>query len=440
MTTTQVSRVKSQELFEKAKTLLPGGVNSPVRAFGSIDGQPIFIKKAEGAYTFDEDGNKYIDYVGSWGPMILGHRNKKIEDALKLAIENGTSFGAPTAIENEMAEEVIKLVDSVEVVRFVNSGTEAVMSAIRLARAFSSQANPNKVKIVKFTGCYHGHVDPLLVQAGSGVATLGLPDSPGVTKQATENTILIPLNDPKALEQAFAAAGEDIAAVILEPITGNCGMIYPQDGFIEKIRELCDQNKALLIFDEVMTGFRVALGGAQEKLGIKPDLTCLGKVIGGGLPVGAYGGRKDIMAMVAPSGPVYQAGTLSGNPLAMTAGLTCLRELKRPGLFAELEEKAKLLIEGMQKICEQKNIPAQFTAVGGMFGFYLMKADCKDKEIKSFEDAKEFLDLELYKKMYLSMLEQGVYFAPSAFEAGFISIDHSQEDIEKTLAAFEKSL
>ena len=431
---TQTKRQKSQELFNQAQELLPGGVNSPVRAFKSLDSNPPFINKADGAYMWDEDGNKYIDFVGSWGPMILGHRNRQIEEALKKALENGTSFGAPTAIENEMAAEVIKLVPSIEMVRFVNSGTEAVMSAIRLARAYATQNNQDKVKIIKFTGCYHGHADALLVQAGSGVLTLGLPDSPGVTKEAAANTILVPYNSKEALIEAFQENRNKIAAVILEPVIGNSGCIMPEAGYLEFLREITEANKSLLIFDEVMTGFRVALGGAQEKFNIKPDITCLGKVIGGGLPVGAYGASKEIMSMVAPAGPMYQAGTLSGNPLAMTAGLECLKQIQEPGFYEELEKKAQYLVNGMKEI-----YPDLQTAVcGGMFGFFFRKDI--SKEIKSFEDAKENLDMDKFKAVYLKMLEQGVYLAPSAYEAGFISSAHSKEDLDQVLQAFSLAL
>jgi glutamate-1-semialdehyde 2,1-aminomutase len=429
--TTKHSRAKSLELFNEAKTVLPGGVNSPVRAFKSIDENPPFIKKADGAYLWDEDDNRYIDFVGSWGPMILGHRNRQIEDALKKIIENGTSFGAPTQAETELAKEVIKLVPSIEMVRFVNSGTEAVMSAIRLARAYASRTNPKKVKIIKFTGCYHGHVDALLVQAGSGVLTLGLPDSPGVTKEATANTVLIEYNNKDALTDAFREHRGSIAGVIVEPIIGNAGCIQPEPGFLEFIREITKANNSLLIFDEVMTGFRVGLGGAQERFNVMPDITCLGKVIGGGLPVGAYGASKEIMAMVAPSGSMYQAGTLSGNPLAMTAGLECLKQIQEPGFYEELEKKAMYLLMRMRRIYPDM----QITAAGGMFGFFFTK-----KPIKNFEDAKANVDTEFFKKIYIKMLEQGVYFAPSAFEAGFISAAHTKEDLDFVLEAFEKAV
>jgi glutamate-1-semialdehyde 2,1-aminomutase len=430
MQTTKTSRQKSLELFKEAQTVLPGGVNSPVRAFSSIDKNPPFVKRAEGAYFWDEDDNKYIDFVGSWGPMILGHRNMQIENALKKVIENGTSFGAPTAIETEMAKEVIKLVPSIEMVRFVNSGTEAVMSAIRLARAYASQKNPKKVKIIKFTGCYHGHIDALLVQAGSGVLTLGLPDSPGVTKETTANTVLVQYNNKEAITEAFKANRGEIAAVVLEPVIGNAGCIQPEPGFLEFLREITKANSSLLIFDEVMTGFRVSLGGAQERFGVMPDITCLGKVIGGGLPVGAYGASEEIMSMVAPAGPMYQAGTLSGNPLAMTAGLECLKQIQEPGFYEELEKKALYLVNGMKEVEPE----LQVTAAGGMFGFFFT-----DKPIKCFEDAKNHMDVNKFKEIYIKMLEQGIYFAPSAYEAGFISAAHSYEDLDFVISAFKKA-
>ena len=429
MTSTKLNRKNSTELFKIAQTLLPGGVNSPVRAFRAIDSQPPFIKKAQGAYIWDEDDNRYIDFVGSWGPMILGHRNLQIENALKTVIENGTSFGAPTQIENTMAQEVVKLVTSIEMLRFVNSGTEAVMSAIRLARAFTSQNNPQQIKIIKFTGCYHGHIDSLLVKAGSGVLTLGLPDSPGVTKEATANTVLVPFNNIKALEKTFAENKDQISAIIVEPVVGNSGCILPKNNFLKKLREISKANNALLIFDEVMTGFRVALGGAQEKYNVMPDITCLGKIIGGGLPVGAYGASKKIMSMVAPLGPMYQAGTLSGNPLAMTAGLECLKQIQRPNFYTELEEKAKYLSDALKEIDED----IQSCYAGGMFGFFFAKA-----EINCFEDAQAFIDLDKFRKFYLHMLAEGVYLAPSAFEAGFMSDAHSYADLDYVIDKAKK--
>lgn len=433
----KLSRKKSNELFKHASELMPGGVNSPVRAFKSIDGQPIFIKRAKGAYLWDEDHNKYIDFVGSWGPMILGHADEDIESNLRQAISNGTSFGAPSAIENDMAEEVIKLVPSIEMVRMVNSGTEAVMGAIRLARAYTTtKFNEKKNKIVKFTGCYHGHMDALLVQAGSGVLTLGMPDSAGVTKEATANTIVIPFNDREAVKKVFEKQGDEISALITEPIIGNSGCIQPEPGFLEFLREITQAHNSLLIFDEVMTGFRVALGGAQARFGVTPDITTLGKVIGGGLPVGAYGASREIMSMVAPAGPMYQAGTLSGNPLAMTAGLTCLKKIQKPGFYEELENKSKYLMEGFKRVAKlPEGIELQTTYAGGMFGFFFTKAP-----IKNYEDAKANLDTELFKNVYIKMLEQGVYLAPSAFEAGFVSSSHSYDDLDLVIKYFEVSL
>lgn len=447
VTGTDLKRSNSAELFNEALDLMPGGVNSPVRAFKSIGTSPVFIKKAKGAYLYDEDDNKYIDYVGSWGPMILGHANEEIEFALIEAIKNGTSFGAPTAIENEMAREVIKLVPSIEMVRMVNSGTEAVMGAIRLARAYTKRS-----KIVKFTGCYHGHADALLVQAGSGAMTLGLPDSPGVTANATKDTILIPYNDEAAVKEAFAKNKDEIAAIILEPVIGNAGCIAPKEGYLEFLRAITKEHESLLIFDEVMTGFRVSLGGAQEYYAVMPDLTTLGKVIGGGLPVGAYGGRRDIMELVAPAGPMYQAGTLSGNPLAMTAGLTCLRQIQQRDFYKELDTKAKYLVEGLREVNREliDNLDesscslsgretielreAQFTQIGAMFGMAF-----NSQPIHNYEDAKN-TNTELFRKYYMAMLDEGVYLAPSAFEAGFVSAAHSYDDLDATIEAHRKAL
>lgn len=425
MALTKLNRTKSQELFAEACGLMPGGVNSPVRAFRSIDSSPIFFKRAKGAYLWDEDDNKYIDFVGSWGPMILGHADPDIEAALQAALINGTSFGAPTKLENEMAAEVIKLVPSIEMVRMVNSGTEAVMSALRLARAYTSRENPKQTKIIKFRGCYHGHADSLLVQAGSGVATLGLPDSPGVTANATQDTILADYNSQDAVTEIFEKYPGEISGVILEPVIGNAGCIMPKPGYLEFLREITRVNNALLVFDEVMTGFRVALGGAQEKFGVMPDITTLGKVIGGGLPVGAYGGRREIMEMVAPAGPMYQAGTLSGNPLAMSAGLACLKKIQAPGFYDELERKAQYLIDGMVRAIDA---PLQTTVCGGMFGFAF-----SGHPIYNFADTSN-MDIERFKKFYLSMLDQGVYFAPSAYEAGFVSGAHSDEDLDQVIS------
>ncbi len=434
MTSIKTRRVKSQELFTEAQTLIPGGVNSPVRAFKSIDGSPIFFKKAKGAYLWDEDDNRYIDFVGSWGPMILGHADADVECALKLALESGTSFGAPTRLENEMAAEVIKLVPSIEMVRMVNSGTEAVMAAIRLARAYTTQRNPKQTKIIKFRGCYHGHADALLVQAGSGVATLGLPDSPGVTASAVQDTILATYNDTDELEKIFKQYPGEISAIITEPVIGNAGCILPEPGFLEFLREICTKNNALLIFDEVMTGFRVALGGAQARFNVQPDITTLGKVIGAGLPVGAYGASKEIMSLVAPAGAMYQAGTLSGNPLAMTAGLTCLRKIQSPEFYQDLEKKTLYLIEGMKAVANERSIPLQVSSCGAMFGFFF-----SDKPVRNYEDTK-YVDMNKFRNFYLAMLDHGVYFAPSAFEAGFMSAAHSYEDLDQVLKNFGQVL
>jgi glutamate-1-semialdehyde 2,1-aminomutase len=425
------SRNKSAQLFKEAQRLMPGGVNSPVRAFKSIQGEPFFVKRAQGAYLWDVDDNRYVDFVGSWGPMILGHADPDIESAIIKAAVSGTSYGAPTELENLMATEVIKLVPSIEMVRFVNSGTEAVMSAIRLARAFCAEKfGKQKNKIVKFTGCYHGHVDALLVKAGSGLATLGMPESSGVTESATANTILVPFNSKSSLQEAFEKYGPEIAAVITEPYIGNSGFIAPQPGFMEFLREITKANDALLIFDEVMTGFRVALGGAQERLNIKPDITTLGKVIGGGLPVGAYGASAEIMSMVAPLGSMYQAGTLSGNPLAMSAGLCALKKIQAPNFFLDLEAKSRYFTEGLREI-DPENIQVGYA--GGMFGYFF-----SNQVIDSYESAKTNVDMQKFIKIYHQVLDRGVYLAPSAFEAGFISASHSYEDLDWVLKIFSE--
>ncbi len=444
MNTINKTRERSALLFKAARELMPGGVNSPVRAFKSIGSDPVFIKRAKGAYLWDEDGNRYIDYVGSWGPMILGHADSDIEAAIVEAARSGTSFGAPTALESEMAREVIKLVPSIEMVRMVNSGTEAVMAALRLARAYVNSSTgrealgialdaPERNIIIKFSGCYHGHADSMLVAAGSGASTLGLPDSPGVTRSASQDTLILPFNDEAALTEAFAQHGEHIAAIITEPVIGNSGCIPPQAGFLKFLREITKLNGSLLIFDEVMTGFRVALGGAQELYDISPDITTLGKIIGGGLPVGAYGASREIMSMVAPAGPMYQAGTLSGNPLAMSAGLTCLRKIQKPAFYDELTAKTRYLVEGLRSANQESDIPeihnAQLAAVGAMFGQAFT-----EQAVHNYEDAKT-QNLDLFRKYYLAMLERGIYFAPSAFEAGFISAAHSYEDLDVTIAA-----
>ncbi|KAF3786289.1 Glutamate-1-semialdehyde 2-1-aminomutase [Nymphaea thermarum] len=418
---------KSEEIFNAAKELMPGGVNSPVRAFKSVGGQPIVFDSVKGSRAWDVDGNEYIDYVGSWGPAIIGHADDKVNAALIEALKKGTSFGAPCALENTLAEMVISAVPSIEMVRFVNSGTEACMGVLRLARAFTGRD-----KLIKFEGCYHGHADPYLVKAGSGVATLGLPDSPGVPKAATSVTLTAAYNDLEAVKELFRQNKGEIAAVILEPVVGNSGFIPPKKEFLLGLRELTAENGALLIFDEVMTGFRIAYGGAQEYFGITPDLSTLGKVIGGGLPVGAYGGRKDIMQMVAPAGPMYQAGTLSGNPLAMTAGIHTLLRLQQPGSYEHLEKVTKALVEGLLEVGRKAGHELCGGNISGMFGFFFTQGpvDC-------FDDAKKS-DTAKFAKFHRGMLEEGVYFAPSQFEAGFTSLAHSMEDIDQTIAAAEK--
>jgi glutamate-1-semialdehyde 2,1-aminomutase len=419
---------RSVELFSKAKRAIPGGVNSPVRAFSAVGGQPLFIERGEGAYLYDVDGNRYIDYVLSWGPLVLGHAPRSVAERLKVAVDRGTSYGAPTELETELAELVIDAMPAVEMVRFVNSGTEATMSALRLARAYTGRD-----KIVKFVGCYHGHADFLLVQAGSGVATLGLPDSPGVPAGTAQDTITAPYNDLDAVQKAFQAYPDDIAAVIVEPVAGNMGVVPPEDGFLSGLRELTQNNEALLIFDEVMTGFRVAYGGAQERYGVEPDLTTLGKVIGGGLPVGAYAGKEDVMETVAPAGPMYQAGTLSGNPLAMTAGIETLKVLRQPGVFAEIEQKAARLGEGIGEAAEEASVPIFQTRVGTMFSNFFTSEPVIDY------DTSKTSNTDRFGRYFHAMLEGGVYIAPSQFEAGFISLAHSDEDIDQTVQAARRA-
>jgi glutamate-1-semialdehyde 2,1-aminomutase len=415
---------RSVELFKEAQAIIPGGVNSPARAFSAVGGQPLFIDKGEGPYLFDADGNRYIDYVLSWGALVLGHAHPRVAEALKRAIDRGTSYGAPTALETELAELVIEALPSVEMVRFVNSGTEATMSALRLARACTGRD-----KIIKFVGCYHGHADFLLVQAGSGVATLGLPDSPGVPKSVAQDTLTVAYNDLEDVETVFEAYPDQIAGVIVEPVGGNMGVVPPQPGFLEGLRRVTEENGALLIFDEVMTGFRVAYGGAQERYGIDPDVTTLGKVIGGGLPVGAYAGKRKIMETVAPAGPMYQAGTLSGNPLAMTAGIETLKALREPGVFEAMEEKTAQLAEGISEAAASAGVPVFQTRVGTMFSTFLTSQPVTD-----YESAKAS-DTEHFGCFFQAMLERGVYLAPSQFESGFMSAVHSEEDIEQTVAA-----
>lgn len=429
MVNTTIKTTKSQEIFAAAQNLMPGGVSSPVRAFKSVGGQPIVFDRVNGAYIWDVDGNKYIDYVGSWGPAICGHSHPEVIAALQAALEKGTSFGAPCVLENVLAEMVIDAVPSIEMVRFVNSGTEACMAVLRLMRAFTKRD-----KIIKFEGCYHGHADMFLVKAGSGVATLGLPDSPGVPKSATENTLTAPFNDLEAVKALFEANKDEIAGVILEPVVGNAGFIPPDAGFLEGLRELTHEHGALLVFDEVMTGFRIAYGGAQQKFGVTPDLTTLGKVIGGGLPVGAYGGRRDIMSMIAPAGPVYQAGTLSGNPLAMTAGIKTLELLQKPGSYDYLERITKKLAEGMVQIAQETGHAACGGYISAMFGLFFTSGS-----VNNYEDAKKS-DTAKFGRFHRGMLERGIYLAPSQFEAGFTSLAHTEEDIDQTLVAAREVL
>lgn len=416
---------KSIAAFAQAKQFMPGGVNSPVRSFRGVGGTPPFIARASGSRIVDIDGNEYIDYVGSWGPMILGHAHPKVTAALHDALERGTSYGAPTLLETELAKLVRQAVPAIELVRMVNSGTEATMSALRLARAFTKRD-----RILKFEGCYHGHHDSLLVKAGSGAATFGVPDSPGVPTSVAHTSLTLPFNDIEAMETLFAEQGELIAAVIIEPVPGNMGMVLPQEGYLQKVRDITAQYGILLIFDEVMSGFRVALGGAQARFGIKPDLVCLGKVIGGGLPVGAYGGRQDIMSCISPSGPVYQAGTLSGNPLAMTAGIATLTEIMtRPDFYQVLEAKTNALCEGIGGAAEEAGVAIQSHRLGSMFGMFFNSCPVTDYTSAARSNQ------EAFKVWFHTMLAQGVYLAPSQFEAGFMSASHSDADIEKTVSA-----
>jgi glutamate-1-semialdehyde 2,1-aminomutase len=414
---------KSEQLFDEARKFIPGGVNSPVRAFGSVGGTPVFVDHARGAYIFGADGTRYVDYVGSWGPMILGHAHPAVIEAVKIAADRGLSYGAPTAVETELARMVCELVPSMDKVRFVSSGTEATMSAIRLARGFTGRD-----KIIKFEGCYHGHSDSLLVKAGSGALTLGVPTSPGVPKSVAEHTVTLTFNDLDEVREAFRRIGDQIACIIVEPIAGNMNMILPVEGFLEGLREVCDEYESLLIFDEVMTGFRVALGGAQSVYGVRPDLTTLGKVIGGGMPVGAFGGRADVMDHIAPTGPVYQAGTLSGNPVAMTAGLRTLELIGERGFFDRLGENTAKLTEGLQAAANASGVPFTTNRQGGMFGFFFSE----DSPIRYYRQVTA-CDPDRFKAFFHGMLAGGVYMAPSAFEAGFVSIAHSDEDIEATV-------
>jgi glutamate-1-semialdehyde 2,1-aminomutase len=415
---------RSEEIFAAAQKLMPGGVSSPVRAFKSVGGQPIVFDRVQGAYAWDVDGNQYIDYVGTWGPAICGHAHPEVLAALQEALGKGTSFGAPCELENVLAQMVIDAVPSVEMVRFVNSGTEACMAVLRLMRAYTGRE-----KVIKFEGCYHGHADMFLVKAGSGVATLGLPDSPGVPKSTTASTLTAPYNNLEAVQQLFEQNPNEISGVILEPVVGNAGFIPPDAGFLEGLREITRDHNALLVFDEVMTGFRIAYGGAQEKFNVTPDLTTLGKVIGGGLPVGAYGGKREIMELVAPAGPMYQAGTLSGNPLAMTAGIKTLEIMNRPGAYETLDRITRPLSEGLLTIAKETGHAATGGSISGMFGLFFT-----DKTVRNYEDAKTS-DLQKFSRFHRGMLEQGIYLAPSQFEAGFTSLAHSPEDINRTLAA-----
>ncbi|WP_105170520.1 glutamate-1-semialdehyde 2,1-aminomutase [Pseudoalteromonas sp. T1lg24] len=419
----------SQDLFDRAQASIPGGVNSPVRAFNGVGGTPRFITKAEGAFTYDADNNKYIDYVGSWGPMILGHNHSAIKQAVLDAVENGLSYGAPTETEILMAEKVKALVPSIEKVRMVSSGTEATMSAIRLARGFTG-----KDKILKFEGCYHGHADSLLVKAGSGALTMGVPNSPGIPEDFAKHTLTVSFNKLDEVKEIFAKFGDDIACIIVEPVAGNMNCIPPVAGFLEGLRAVCDEYKSVLIFDEVMTGFRVAKGGAQAYYNITPDLTCLGKVIGGGMPVGAFGGKTEIMDYIAPVGPVYQAGTLSGNPIAMAAGLKALELLDVDGLHDELEAKSKRICEGFKAAAEKAGIELTTNYAGGMYGFFFTS----EETVTTYQQATE-CDLERFKKFFHLMLDEGVYLAPSAFEAGFVSTAHGDDEIEATIAAAERA-
>ena len=420
---------KSIELYKEAKLHMPGGVNSPVRAFKNINGNPIFFKKAKGPYLIDADNNKYIDYIGSWGPMILGHSNPKIIKAVSRQLELGTSYGAPTSIESDTAKLIKKCFPSIQKIRMVNSGTEATMSAVRLARGYT-----NKTKIIKFDGCYHGHVDSLLIKAGSGVSTFGLPDSPGIPNELAKKTLSCEFNNKDSFLKIFNKVKNDLAAVIVEPIAGNMGFVPGDKSFLKLLRKKTSENNSLLIFDEVMTGFRVSLGGAQELYGIKPDLTTLGKVIGGGLPVGAFGGKKKVMDCLAPNGPVYQAGTLSGNPLAMAAGSTLIKLLIDKNPYKDLESKAKNLLESMKEIFDRYDIPFSTNQIGGMFGFFF------SEELPSNLVDVENTNDKQFKKFLNKCIDNGIYFAPSKFEAGFISTKHTKTEISNTIKIVEKIL
>ncbi len=422
-------RKQSEKLFRQAQKHIPGGVNSPVRAFKGVGGTPVFFHQAAGPYLYDEDDNRYIDYVGSWGPMILGHNHPDVIAAVEAAVKNGLSFGAPTAAEIAMADKVCKLVPSMDMVRMVNSGTEATMSAIRLARGYTGRD-----KIIKFEGCYHGHVDSLLVKAGSGALTLGNPSSPGIPEAVTADTLVLNYNDAAAVESAFNEFGEQIAAVIVEPVAGNMNCVPPTPAFLQALRKYCDEHGSVLIFDEVMTGFRVALGGAQALYDITPDMTTLGKIIGGGMPVGAFGGKKEIMEHLAPLGPVYQAGTLSGNPVAMAAGLATLKLISKPGFHDALTEKTTRLLTGLTEAAHAEGVAFTTAQAGAMFGLFFTD----QSRVSSFAEVMA-CDSERFNRFFHAMLDQGIYLAPSAFEAGFVSAAHSDDDIEATIAAARKA-
>ena len=422
-----MNTTNSKKLMQRAQKLIPGGVNSPVRAFKAMGGNPLFIKKAKGSKIYDADGNSFIDYVGSWGPAILGHSHPKVNAALKKAVDRGTSYGAPTELEVTLAELVLEAFPTMDMVRFVNSGTEATMSAIRLARAYTKRD-----KIIKFEGCYHGHSDSLLVKAGSGAATLGVPDSPGVPADLAKNTYTAIYNDITSVEDILRNDPEGVACIIGEGVPGNMGVVLPQGAFLKALRDLCNQYGVVLILDEVMSGFRLCYGGAQKVYDVDPDITCLGKVIGGGLPVGAFGGKRKIMEMLAPSGPVYQAGTLSGNPLAMTAGIETLKILKGKGVYEKLDATTKTLCDGLEQIANKRGIPVQIARAGAMFTLFF-----NNRPVDNYEDAKKS-NLERFAKYFKKMLESGIYLAPSQFEAVFVSLAHSKNDINKTLAVAEK--
>ncbi|MFT5712257.1 MAG: glutamate-1-semialdehyde 2,1-aminomutase [Glaciecola sp.] len=420
---------QSEKLFARAQITIPGGVNSPVRAFKAVGGTPRFINKADGPYMWDVDGNRYIDYINSWGPMVLGHNNAKVRQAVIDASEFGLSYGAPTEAEIIMAELVNKLVPSMEMVRMVNSGTEATMSAIRLARGYTARD-----KILKFEGCYHGHADSLLVKAGSGALTLGVPSSPGVPDDFAKHTLTVDFNDLDSVQAAFDQHGDDISCIIVEPVAGNMNCIPPVEGFLEGLRSICDHYGALLIFDEVMTGFRVSLGGAQERYGVEPDLTCLGKVIGGGMPVGAFGGKKKILTHIAPTGPIYQAGTLSGNPIAMAAGLAALSQLAEPGFYDSIFENTKMLAEGIRDTAHRNNIPMSINVAGSMFGMFFTDVE----RVTNYKQATN-CNTAQFNQFYHAMLNEGVYFAPASYEAGFVSKMHTIDVVEATIEAADKA-